>query len=144
MDISNGDWVLQSPNTNPDSTTYEGVYQSDRYHGSPPSSGCVVKMYIDVIGYTTFTVYIRSYAENGWSYTIALNPDVDPSTYNDAISASKADTSSSATGTTSISGYTRVDYSIDGGSHRICIAFIHKDSYTQNDDRGYVLIPRQQ
>ena len=43
-------------------------------------------MYIDVVGYTTFKVYIRSYGENNYSYAIALPPDVDPSTYSKAIS----------------------------------------------------------
>ena len=144
VDISNGDWVLESPNTNPDTNTYDGVYRSDRYHGSPPISGCVVKMYIDVIGYTNFRVFIRSYAENGYSYTIACNPDIDPSTYSDAMNNKKADTDGNANNTTSISGYTAVDYTLDGGQHRICIAYIHKDQYVVNDDRGYVLIPKQQ
>ena len=142
IDISNGDWVLQSPNTNPDPAAYNGVYQSDRYHGSPPSSGCVVKMYINTIGYQTFDVFIRSNGENGWSYTIAVQPDIDPSDYNEAMSNALADTSGNATGTTSIDGYTKVTYNLGGGNHRICIAYIHKDNYTVGDDRGYVLIPK--
>lgn len=134
--------MLQDPNTNPDMSTYNGVYQSDRYHGSPPSSGCVVKMYINTIGYRTFDVYIRSNGENGWSYTIAVQPDVDPSNYSEAMNNAVADTNGKATGTTSIDGYMKVTYELDGGSHRICIAYIHKDSYTVGDDRGYVLIPK--
>ena len=86
VDISNGDWVLQDPNTNPDPSSYDGVYQSSRYWKAVPSGGCIVKMYIDVVGYTTFKVYIRSYGENNYSYAIALPPDVDPSTYSNAIS----------------------------------------------------------
>lgn len=86
VDISNGDWVLQDPNTNPNPSSYDGVYQSSRYWKDVPSGGCIVKMYIDVVGYTTFNVYIRSYGENNYSYTIALPPDVDPTTYSNAIS----------------------------------------------------------
>ena len=142
VDISNGDWVLQSPNTNPDPDAYNGVYQSDRYHGSPPSSGCVVKMYINTVGYQTFDVYIRSNGENGYSYTIAVKPDIDPSSYSEAMGNALADTNGNATGTTSIDGYTKVTYDLGGGNHRICIAYIHKDSYTVGDDRGYVLIPK--
>lgn len=138
----NDEWRDQDPNTNPDTETYNGVYESDKYHGSPPSSGCVVKMYIDVTGYTTFDVYIRSNGENGWSYAIACNPDVDPGTYSDAMNNAAADTNGNATSTTTIDGYTQVTYNLDGGSHRICICYIHKDSYTVGDDRGYVLIPK--
>lgn len=101
-------------------------------------------MYIDVVGYTTFKVYIRSYGENNYSYAIALPPDVDPSTYSNAISQSYANTKSSATGGTAISNYTLVTYNLDGGKHRICIVYGHKDTIVRNDDRGYVLIPKDQ
>lgn len=144
VDISNEDWVLQDPNTNPDPSSYDGVYQSSRYWKNVPRGGCIVKMYIDVVGYTTFKVYIRSYGENNYSYAIALPPDVDPSTYSNAISQSYANTKSSATGGTAISNYTLVTYNLDGGEHRICIVYGHKDTIVRNDDRGYVLIPKDQ
>lgn len=144
VDISNGDWVLQDPNTNPDPSSYDGVYQSSRYWKAVPSGGCIVKMYIDVVGYTTFKVYIRSYGENNYSYAIALPPDVDPSTYSNAISQSYANTKYSATGGTAISNYTLVTYNLDGGEHRICIVYGHRDTVVRNDDRGYVLIPKEQ
>lgn len=144
VDISNEDWVLQDPNTNPDPSSYDGVYQSSRYWKAVPSGGCIVKMYIDVVGYTTFKVYIRSYGENNYSYTIALPPDVDPSTYSNAISQSYSNTSTSSTSGTAISSYKLVTYNLDGGEHRICIVYGHRDTITQNDDRGYVLIPKDQ
>ena len=34
-------------------------------------------MYVIVSGYSDLTLYIRSYAESNYDYTIAMNPDVD-------------------------------------------------------------------
>lgn len=99
-------------------------------------------MYINTVGYQTFDVYIRSNGENGWSYAIAVQPDVDPSSYSEAMNNAVADTNNKATSITTIDGYTKVTYDLGGGNHRICIVYIHKDSYTVGDDRGYVLIPK--
>lgn len=35
------------------------------------------KMYVRISGYDTFKLYIRSYAESNYDYTIAFNADVD-------------------------------------------------------------------
>lgn len=46
---------------------------------------------------------------------------------------------------TSISNYTKVTYSnIDGGQHFIEVMFRKDGSVDTNQDRGYVLIPRNQ
>lgn len=34
-------------------------------------------MYVVVSGYNDLTLYIRSYAESNYDYTIVMNPDVD-------------------------------------------------------------------
>ena len=34
-------------------------------------------MYVRISGYDTFKLYIRSYAESNYDYTIAFNADVD-------------------------------------------------------------------
>ena len=142
VDISNGDWELEDPNTNPDTSAYDGVYRNLRYWNSPPGA-YVDKLYIDVIGYTSFTVYIRSYAEVNYSYTVAVKADYDPTSFTDAINNKQGATTAN-NNSTGISAYTAVTYTLDGGSHRICMAYGHKDSIKQNDDRGYLLIPKQQ
>ena len=144
VDLNDGDWVLDS-SLNPDSSTYDGVYKSQKYWMSPPSEGCAVKMYLDVVGYTTFRVYIRSYAESGWSYVVAMPVDVDPDYIpgEDNGVANTSSESGSSSGT-SIDSYKAVDYALDGGQHRICIVYRHGDGYALNDDRGYVLIPKVQ
>ena len=35
------------------------------------------KMYVRISGYNEFTIYIRSYAESNYDYTLAFNPDID-------------------------------------------------------------------
>lgn len=37
-------------------------------------------MYVVIDGYEDLTLYIRSYAESSYDYTIAMNPDVDVTT----------------------------------------------------------------
>ena len=142
VDISNGDWELEDPNTNPDTSAYDGVYRNSRYWNDSPGE-YVDKLYIHVVGYTSFTVYIRSNAEVNYSYTVAVKADYDPISFYNAIDNAQGATTDNST-STEIGGYTAVTYALDGGSHTICIVYGHKDDYMLNDDRGYLLIPKQQ
>ena len=54
--------------TNPDANTYDGTYMS--YSNFNVNNG-QAKMRIDFVGYSEFVVYIRSYAESNYDYTIA-------------------------------------------------------------------------
>ena len=45
-------------------------------------------MYVFVSGYNDLTLYIRSYAESSYDYTIAMNPDVDVATASIAYNSS--------------------------------------------------------
>jgi len=50
------------------------VYESySNYH----TNNAYAKMYVRISGYETFKLYIRSYAESSYDYTLAFNPDVD-------------------------------------------------------------------
>jgi len=48
-------------------------------------------MYVRIDGYDTFSLYIRSYAESSYDYTLAFNLDVDvtsnPSTSTSGVKA---------------------------------------------------------
>ena len=53
---------------------YDGVYESNsNYH----VDNGFAKMYVRISGYNEFTIYIRSYAESYYDYTLAFNPDID-------------------------------------------------------------------
>ena len=133
----NNQWELSTTIANPDSATYDGVYQS--FSNKGVNNG-LATMYIDIVGYLTFKLYIRSYAESSCDYVMVGNLDTEPTT-----SSNKANTSGKQTSGTAISNYTLVEYTgIDGGEHRITIIYRKDSSQNSADDRGYVLIPKEQ
>lgn len=139
----NGQWQLSGTQNNPDSSLYDGVYESFSNKGV---SSSFAKMYIRLIGYTNFRIYIRSYAESSYDYVIAFNPDVDvisgtPSSSSTGVKTSTSDKQSSGQ---AISNYTPVDYELDGGEHFIVIGYRKDSSTNSGNDQGYVLIPKEQ
>ena len=128
---------------------YEGfdVYESfSNYH----VSNAFAKMYVDVMGYTTFTLYINSYAEANYDYTIAFSPDVDViSNPNSGTTGAVANTYGFSKNPalyppTDTNGWKKVTYNLDGNSHRICICYRKDGSGDSYNDRGYVAIPHNQ
>jgi hypothetical protein len=94
-------------------------------------------MYIDIEGYDTFTIYVRSYAESKYDYVNVYNLD--------SKSSVKMTTKGNQQSGTSISSYTRVTFiDIGGGSHRIAIEYMKDNNSYAGADRGYVLIPKNQ
>ena len=133
----NGKSYSTTYSTNPDTSTYDGTYMS--YSNFNVSNG-QSKMRIDFVGYSEFVIYIRSYAESNYDYTLAgkLDQTVTTSAYQDR-------TYGSQTSGTSISNYKKVIYSnLDGNRHFIEIMFRKDGSVNSNQDRGYVLIPKNQ
>ena len=139
----NDQWELSTAVSNPDSALYDGVYQSFSNKGKGNTEA---RCYIDIVGYETFRLYIRSYAEGTFDYVVISNLDATlasnpPSTDTSA----KAHTSGNQKSGTSISDYTLVEYTgIGGGEHRITVVYRKDSSADQGDDRGYFLIPKNQ
>jgi hypothetical protein len=144
----NDEWRIEE-GLNPDVSLYDGVYQSFANTGVNDGE-TMAKMYIDIVGYTHFRIYIASDSEQGYDYTVAMKPDVDPDyppyapwgelpedVMGSAYSNTYADPSN-------IGSYTPVDYELDGGVHRICILYRKDYSYDVGHDCGYVLIPKEQ
>ena len=127
-------WVKSSTVPNPDASLYDGVYESTNQGQNDTQS----VMYIDINGYDEFTIYVRSYAESTYDYVLVSNLDTD-------ISSVKTSTCGNQKSGTSLSSYTKVTFTnIGGGQHRIMV--VYKKDYSQhsNDDKGYVLIPKNQ
>ena len=139
----NNQWRQSTSQTNPDSTVYDGVYESNsNYH----VNNGFAKMYVRISGYDEFTIYIRSYGESNYDYTLAFNPDVDV-TSNPSYSTSgvKAHTRGNQQSGQTIGAYTQVTYTgLGGGDHFICIVYRKDSSVNNGNDRGYVLIPKDQ
>jgi hypothetical protein len=99
-------------------------------------------MYIDIKGYETFTIYVRSDAESSYDYVEVSNLDADITSSTSNI---KTTTKSNQNSGTALSSYTKVEFTnIDGGQHRIMVTYRKDVSVDSGDDKGYVLIPKNQ
>ena len=151
----NGEWRLMDPNGNPDPSAYDGVYESFsnwNYEDEESWSESMAKMYIDVVGYTSFRILIASSSEWNYDYVVAMEPDVDPdevpidSEWDGRSEGVKASTAADHYGAdpSTAGDYMAVDYELDGGRHRICVVYRKDGSYSEGEDRGYLLIPMVQ
>ena len=90
---------------------------------------------------TNLTVYIRSYAESNFDYTMISNPNV--SSYPTSYSSSgvKAHTRSNQNSSSALTGYTKVEYSGLKQNDYIYIVYRKDGSTDSGTDTGYLLIP---
>ena len=127
-------WRKSSSVSNPNSTLYDGVYESYSNYNVHNSTAT---MTITISGYTTFTLYVRSNAESTYDYVTVSQLD--------NSSNVKYSTSGKQTSGTTLSSYSAVTFSgIDGGTHTITIKYIKDGIVSNGTDRGYVLIPKGQ
>jgi hypothetical protein len=139
----NNQWQ-SSAVANPDSSLYDGVYESFSNKGVNSTAAI---MYIDIDGYTDFDLYIRSYAESTYDYVMVsqLDQTINNNTSYSNTTLIKAHTRGNQKSGTSIDNYIKVSFTgIDGGQHRITIVYRKDSSSHSGDDRGYVLIPKNQ
>ncbi len=110
-------------------------------------------MSVTIVGYTEFTIYIRSYAESYYDYVVVRKVGDSALTgywnYNNATNNAKDHTSNRQSSGTAINNYRAVTFTTADGltdddtPHTFYIQY-GKDSYTDTgDDRGYVLIPKE-
>ena len=131
--LLNNAWQQSTSVSNPDSSLYDGVYES--FSNYNVNNG-VATMYIDIYGYTEFSIYVRSHAEDTYDYVTVSELD---------STTQKTTTSGNQSSGTAISNYTKVIYSgIDGGSHRITVTYQKDNSQHSGTDRGYLIIPMNQ
>ena len=139
----NSQWVLNTA-LNPDASVYDGVYQSNKNKGVANSYD---SLYIDIVGYETFQLYIRSYAESNYDYVMVSQLDksiTNNTSYSDYTSVKGHTRGKQQSGTT-IDKYTLIEFTnIDGNEHRIQVIYQKDSSSNSGDDRGYVLIPKNQ
>ena len=133
--ISSSGWVTADSTYN---VKGYDVYMSN--NKGVDSSNAVMKL--ECVGYTDLTLYIRSYAESKYDYTIAstANASAYPTAYKD--STVKAHTRGNQKSGTTIRDYTEVKYTGLNDNDIIYIVFTKDESSASGDDRGYVLIPK--
>ena len=134
--IADYGWIVADSKYNVDG--YDAYMSNNK---GADSSQAVMKL--ECVGYTELTIYIRSYAENNYDYTIASNANA--STYPTVYTSSgvKAHTRGKSTSGTTLSAYTAVTYTGLNDKDIIYIVFIKDSGGASGDDRGYVLIPKQ-
>ena len=133
LDLNN-QWELSTDQANPDSSLYDGVYQSFSNYNVNDSTA---EAHLTLIGYTDFELYIRSDAESSWDYTTVSEANSD---------TEKASTKGKQSSDQSINGYQKVTYTnLDPGvANTITIKYTKDSSQHSGTDRGYLLIPRHQ
>lgn len=124
----NDQWRLSETQSNPDSTLYDGVYESFSNIGKDNGKAT---MYINLTGYSEFDIYIRSYAEGNYDYVTISEPNSD---------VEKATTKGKQNSGQNIGSYTRVHYTNLTGDDRITITYRKDSSDDSGNDQGYVLI----
>ena len=138
----NSQWQKSTTITNPDTTLYDGVYESfSNYNVN--SAAAIMKITIE--GYSDFKFYIRSYAESNYDYVMVsqLDQTIDNNTSYSNTTLVKAHTRGNQQSGTALSNYTLVEFTnIDGGKHVITIVYRKDGSAHSGNDRGYVLIPK--
>lgn len=138
---TNGEWVETWNVDNPDSSRFDYVYGTDYAWEDTGTK----TMTINISGYDTFKLYIRSSADdysywNNYVMVSELNQYIDGSTdkYDTSIKAHTADNCSYGT---TLDDYTLVEFYVGGGDHTITIVYVRND---MGDNQGYVLIPNDQ
>ena len=146
----NGEWLQTYRASITDSATlYDGPYKSWSNTGVNNSGS---KMFIDIHGYDTFKILVRSDSEGGYSSSSSktlydgiivsqLDKDIEWNTNINDASLIKYSQLAENTND-DISGYTEVSFTnIGGGDHRITIIYKKDSSDHENEDCGYVVIP---
>ena len=138
----NVQWRLSTSISNPDSLLYDGVYESYTNKGVINSADICI---ITIEGYKNFTLYVRSYGESCCDYVVVSNLDCTLNSGTTSGTNVKATTNGKSTSDTSINGYTKVEFTnIDSDLHTIQVMYRKDNSKDSGNDRGYLLIPKNQ
>ena len=128
---------------NLDSDKYTNVYRSTNYHYNSTIS--VAK--ISVSGTLSLTVWINSYAEGSWDYTIASTLDSDSwatsgsSQYANITTKSFQKDPRNGLNTTN---WKKVTYTLPNkNTHYIYVSYLKDSSQHTADDRGYFVVEKQ-
>lgn len=149
--ISTDEWEKVALPSSLSSTNYDGVWRSASNYNVNNS---FATMWINVFGYSSFKFYIRSYAESNYDYVMVSNPGygiTNSTSYSDTTFV-YAHTRGKQNSNTSLDGYTEVSFNFNftdyisnsDGSYTIQVIYRKDSSQHSNDDRGYVIIPKNQ
>lgn len=136
------------------STSYGNITDTGNYDFYQSSSNVNVHssratMFITINGYTSFTFKVRNNSESNWDYVVVNNlddrsiPTWQPAVGSGTASSGRVYYSNKGKSSTTTWYYVTFD-NLDGGEHYITVTYGKDGSGNQNDDRGYVAIPKNQ
>lgn len=105
-------------------------------------------MFITINGYTSFTFKVRNYSESNYDYVVVNNlddttvPSWQPSVGSGTASSGKVYYSNKSK-SSNTTWYDVTFNDLDGGEHIITVTYGKDVSGNNNDDRGYVAIPKK-
>ena len=135
----NDQWQLSSTISNPDSSLYDGVYESFSNKGIGYSAAICT---ITINGYENFKLYVRSYGRSNYDYVVVSNLDYILTSGTTSGTNVKITTKGNQQSGTAITDYTLVEFdNIGGGEHTIQVMYRKGGYSSSGDDRGYLLIP---
>ena len=150
--IETDEWEKVALPSSLSSTNYDGIWRSVSNYNVNNS---FATLWIKVKGYSSFKFYIRSYAESNYDYVMVSMPGygiTNSTSYSDT-SKVYAHTRGKQNSDTSLNGYTEVSFNFNlntgyisnsDGSYTIQVIYRKDSSQHSNDDRGYVIIPKNQ
>ena len=146
-EVSTSDWVKATDNSKMNLISgYDCYYSNSNCDVNKAGlyANTAARMRVYLYNYDTFEFYIRSYGENNWDYVIVSRIDDDSLTYSSSYTSSNvyAHTRGKATNVKTLDGYTKVTFTNCQGDRFFDILYRKDSSGSQNDDRGYVLIPK--
>lgn len=146
-EVSTSDWVKATDNSKMNLISgYDCYYSNSNCDVNKAGlyANTAASMRVYLYNYDTFEFYIRSYGENNWDYVIVSRIDDDSLTYSSSYTSSNvyAHTRGKATNVKTLDGYTKVTFTNCQGDRFFDILYRKDSSGSQNDDRGYVLLPQ--
>ena len=143
----NSQWETSTSYGNISDTGNYDFYQSFSNKGVDSSTAT---MFITIEGYTSFTFKVRDYTDKGYDYVVVNNIDdtTIPSWYPPTVGSGTASSGkvyySNKDNSSSTTWYDVTFDNLDGGEHIITITYGKDSVIHENDDRGYVAIPKTQ
>ena len=132
----NGQWVESTKKLD----GYDVFESNSNYH----KDNSFASMQVKWLGYPDFSLYINSYGERSFDYTVAWQMDKDAPTSLPAYNSSGVvgHTYQKSANPTSISDYTLVSYPNDGGEHFAWITYRKDSVASEFDDRGRIAVKK--